>query len=119
MTVPMRCYNCGHSLETLSLPISRRDMCPACAVHLHACRMCVHYDPLVLGQCREDDAEEVLDKRKVNFCEWFAPSDSAWDEAASGREDRARAELDALFGGGDSPASEQDALSEAEKLFGD
>lgn len=119
MTAGMRCYNCGDSLATLSLPISRRDMCPACSVHLHACRMCVHYDPHVIGQCREQEAEEVLDKRKVNFCEWFVPSDSAWDGSTSGGDERARAALDALFGDGEAPATERDALSEAEKLFGD
>ena len=119
MTIDMRCYNCGESLVALSLPISRRDMCPSCSVHLHACRMCTQFDPRVTGQCREEEAEEVLDKRKVNFCEWFQPSEQAWDGSSRTGEQRARAELDALFGDADRPAGDDDALTEAEKLFRD
>lgn len=119
MNVEIRCYNCGESLQALSLPISRRDMCPSCSLHLHVCRMCMHYDPKVLRQCREDEAEEVLDKRKVNFCEWFSVSGQAWDGSSRTGEQRARAELDALFGDGETAAGDDDTLTEAEKLFRD
>lgn len=121
MTSDIRCYNCGHSLAALTLPLSRRDLCPGCSVHVHACRMCIHYDPQVLGQCREEEAEEVLDKRKVNFCEWFGPSTSAWDGQGSPDAARARANLDALFGDGPAEegtdASDDDPLRAAEDLF--
>ena len=73
----IRCYQCGASLAALSLPLSRRDMCPQCAVHLHACRQCAAYDVNALGQCLEEEAEAVNDKAKVNFCEWFRPNPNA------------------------------------------
>ena len=72
----------------------------------------------VVNQCREDDAEEVRDKERVNFCEWFVPSENAFDPVGKAEADRAKRSLDALFGDGDAPADSPDsALSEAEKLF--
>ena len=77
----LRCYRCGASLEKLTPPLSRQDECPGCSVYLHVCRMCVHFDASVPKQCREDDAEEVLDKEKLNFCDWFKASADAFDPA--------------------------------------
>lgn len=94
----IRCYQCGASLAALTLPFSRRDMCPECAVHLHACRQCAEYDPTVLGQCLEEEAEEVKDKVHVNYCEWFRPHHDAFDETARGAQVRAADALAGLFG---------------------
>ena len=120
MSTELVCYNCNQSLAALTLPLSRRDMCPSCAVHLHVCRMCVAYDPGVIGQCREDDADEVLDKERVNFCEWFEPAAGAFDAGRQAEQSEARAALDELFGdsGGDSAPADPSTLAEdAEKLF--
>ncbi len=94
----IRCYRCGASLAALSLPLSRQDECPECENYLHVCRMCVFYDKNVPKQCREDDAEEVIEKERLNFCEWFKPSDSAFDADRKNEEDEARAALEDLFG---------------------
>ncbi len=118
MTDTLLCYRCGHSLEALSLPLSRHDQCPACSNYLHVCRMCVHYDTAAPGQCLEDDAEDVTEKERPNFCDWFVPATGGFDTSRRRQEDAARAELDALFGDGDAATdSADDALSEAEKLF--
>ena len=112
------CFRCGASLEKLSLPLSRRDECPDCAIHVHVCRMCVNFDPHVPRQCREDDAEDVTDKEKVNFCDWFKPSGEAFDPARAGQAGRARSELAALFDEDAGPNSEPDSTNqEAEDLF--
>ena len=94
----VRCYRCGESLAALSLPLSRQDECPSCRNYLHVCRMCVHFDPRVPRQCREDGADEVKDKDKLNFCDWFRASESAFDPDRKQDEDAARAALEALFG---------------------
>lgn len=91
------CYRCGASLEALSLPISRQDECPDCGNYLHVCKMCESFDPHVPRQCREDGAEDVKEKERPNFCDWFKPSDSAFDAGRKDDEDQARAALDALF----------------------
>jgi len=117
MSHQIACFRCGTSLSALSLPFSRRDQCPECSVHLHVCRMCRFYDPTVARQCREDDAEEVGAKERLNFCEWFVPSENAFDPAAKAQADRARMALDSLFGDGDAAAGTDATLSDAEKLF--
>ena len=83
MSDKLSCFRCGASLDQLSLPIGRRDECPECAIHLHVCRMCVYFDDQVPKQCREDDADEVFEKEKVNFCEWYKPSPDAFDPASA------------------------------------
>lgn len=115
----LQCHRCGASLAALSLPLSRRDHCPQCSAELHACRMCEHYDPAVPKQCREDDAEEVMDKERANFCEWFRPSANAFDPERAGRSARAQDQLAALFGegGGSGEDDPGDAWHEADKLF--
>ena len=101
MDSELLCFRCGNSLATLTLPLSRLDECPACAVYLHVCRMCRHFDAAVAKQCREDDAEEVLEKERANFCEWFKPSASAYDPAKGAETQQAQDALAALFGDGD------------------
>jgi hypothetical protein len=83
----------------MSLPFSRQDQCPQCTVDLHVCKMCIHYDPRVPRQCREDDAEDVKDKDLANFCEWYEPSESAFEPEQKSESDRAREALEALFSG--------------------
>ncbi|MFQ6006700.1 MAG: hypothetical protein ACE5OQ_14505 [Woeseia sp.] len=118
MADELKCYRCGASLEELSLPISRQDACPACSVYLHVCRMCNFYDARVPKQCREDDAEEVLDKEKLNFCEWFKPGHEVFDAARAKQEAQAKDALAALFGESDAAKPSRDeALGDAEKLF--
>jgi hypothetical protein len=118
MSHAIACFRCGASLAALSLPLSRRDECPGCSASLHVCRMCRYFDPAAVNQCREDDAEEVRDKERVNFCEWFVPTEDAFDARAKAEADRAKQSFEALFGDGDTPVDGPDsALSEAEKLF--
>ena len=93
------CFRCGESLGGLTPPISRQDACPSCGCHLHVCRMCVDFDPDVPAQCREDDAEEVFDKEKSNFCDWFKPSPDAFDAKSKRADDTSRTAAEALFGG--------------------
>ena len=112
------CYRCGASLALLSLPLSRHDECPGCANYLHVCKMCLHFDAFVPKQCREDDAEEVTEKERLNFCDWFVPSETAFNPKLKADEDQARAALDALFDGeAASPSDSDNRLSDADKLF--
>lgn len=92
------CYRCGASLEALSLPLSRRDQCPDCSADLHVCSLCVHFDRSVPRQCREDGAEDVTEKERANFCDWFKPSSSAFDPHRKSESDAAQSALADLFG---------------------
>ena len=92
------CYRCGAPLAALSLPLSRQDQCPECSADLHVCKMCVHFDERVPRKCREDGAEDVTEKERSNFCDWFKPSDTAFDPARKSEADAAQDALAALFG---------------------
>ena len=114
------CWKCGTSLEHLSLPLRRQDECRACGAQLHACRLCEFFDPAVAKSCREPVAEEVKDKTRANFCDYFRPRARACADGAQGQ-DRARSELEALFGGGPGAAAsppEDEARARLEELFG-
>lgn len=97
MSHNLACHRCGASLAALSLPLSRRDQCPECYADLHVCKMCVHFDKHVPRQCREDGAEDVKDKDRPNFCDWFKPSDAAFDPKANADARAAEDALAALF----------------------
>lgn len=92
------CWKCGVSLAALSLPLMRRDECPACRAELHACRLCVDFAPGLAKQCREPTAEEVSDKTQANFCDHFKPRPGAFQARDLTAAERARAELEKLFG---------------------
>lgn len=98
MSHNIACYRCGASLATLSLPLSRQDQCPDCSADLHVCAMCVYFDRNVPRQCREDGAEDVTEKERSNFCDWFKPSETAFDPARKESADAAQDALAALFG---------------------
>ena len=101
MTHNLACHRCGASLATLSLPLSRRDQCPECSADLHVCKMCLFFDKSVPRQCREDGADDVTDKDRPNFCDWFKPSDKAFDAQANEDAKAAKDALAALFGNDD------------------
>ena len=119
MTQDLVCWKCGASLERLPQPLSRRAVCPGCGAELHVCRLCRHYDTAKAKQCREPMAEEVKEKTRANFCEWFQPRPQGHQAGGAGTVDSTRGKLEALFGGESAatePNSSRDAL---DQLFGD
>ena len=92
------CWKCGASLAALSLPLRRLDECPKCRSELHVCRMCVDYNTNVAKHCREPTAEEVREKMRANFCDHFKPHGGAYTPPNTAEVDKARAELEKLFG---------------------
>ncbi len=107
------CWRCGASLRELSLPLSRLDECPDCAVHLHVCRMCQFYAPAVTKACREDDAEEVRDKQAANFCDYFKVAPDAFDAELADADQAARQQLNSLFGGPDDSGGDAGSTQQA------
>ena len=98
MSNNIACYRCGAALSALSLPLSRRDQCPECVADLHVCKMCLYFDRKVPRQCREDGAEDVSEKERANFCDWFKPSEEAFDPNRKSEADAAKEALASLFG---------------------
>ncbi|MFL2546668.1 MAG: hypothetical protein ACJ0SL_04825 [Candidatus Rariloculaceae bacterium] len=128
MDAEFRCYRCGHSLAVLTLPISRRDECRQCRVEMHVCRMCQYYDPRLPEACAEDDALEVKEKSRANFCDYFKPDADAFVPGEMEADASARQSLGALFGDdrdndsapsdkAEDSSSAEDTMSDAESLF--
>ena len=83
----------------------RTSLCPGCGRELKCCLNCRFYDPSAHWQCRETIPEEVRDKEKANFCEYFQlRPDSQDGPGVPGRAQEkareARDRLDKLFGDG-------------------
>ena len=91
----MRCTRCGREVEVAA--VSRRDTCPGCGADLRACVQCAFYAPGAYNDCREPQAERVLDKERANFCDHFRPASGAGPARAEDVKARVEAQLDALF----------------------
>jgi hypothetical protein len=117
MSNELVCWKCGASLEDLPQPLGRRAECPACSAELHVCRLCRHYDTAKAKQCRELAADEIKNKTRANFCEWFQARAGAFSGSMSSS-GGGRSALDELFGGPAPADSVADAKSELDKLFG-
>jgi len=80
------------------LPLTRLDECKNCNAELHVCKLCEFYDIGKAKHCREPIAEEVRDKERANFCDYFKPREGAYSSKPQADAEQARAQLDALFG---------------------
>ena len=115
------CWKCGASLAELSLPLRRLDECKACGAELHVCKLCEFYHLSVAKHCRETIAEEVKDKERANFCDYFKPRTDAYSAKPLDAASKAKADLEALFGGSkpsaQAPSPAEQAKAELEALF--
>jgi hypothetical protein len=91
----MNCFHCARQLETKER-VGLRDRCPACDRPIHACLNCEFYDPAYNNQCRETQAERVVDKDRANLCDFFAPRQRARTKPGAAVSE-ARGKLEALF----------------------
>ncbi len=93
------CYKCKNEVKIDKI-IGRKDTCPFCQSDLRCCLNCRFYDPGSYNQCREPQADRVLDKDRSNFCDYFNFKDSALsaleDKTKQGS-DSIRKKLDDLF----------------------
>ena len=117
------CWKCGASLDSLPVPLGRREECPQCHADLHVCRLCEFYDTSVSRSCREPIADEVKDKDRANFCGYFTARPGAHRPTDTSAADESRTKLSELFGDARADTaegkSEADAAREGlERLFG-
>jgi hypothetical protein len=117
----LNCWKCGTPVRQEPLPLQRLAECRRCRAELHVCRMCEFYDTAVARFCREPVAEEVHDKERANFCDYFVASPAAYVAPDSAPAEQAQRDLERLFGdeSGADPASGEDAARrQLERLFG-
>jgi len=110
------CWKCGTSLAVFSLPLQRLEVCPACDSELHVCRLCRSYDLNAIDQCTEEDAEEVQDKERANFCDYYKPWPGAYRVQDSSKTEAVKSELNALFGESSEDAADESSDSTSKDL---
>ncbi|MCM2322163.1 MAG: hypothetical protein NDJ90_02770 [Oligoflexia bacterium] len=88
------CWYCGTELTTLDY--GRADTCRQCGRDTKTCKGCEHYDSGSNNECRENQAERVLDKERSNFCDYFRPR-AGTGSPGTGSRNSAKAAAEALF----------------------
>ena len=92
----MLCHACQTEIPLAAgESIGFRDACDRCRADLHVCLNCAHHDPSAYNECRESNAERILDRDRANRCDYFRPGGSA--QAGEGGRDAAIADLERLF----------------------
>ena len=114
------CWRCGVALQQELFPIGREEVCPSCNADLHACKLCLFFNPSVSDACDEPVAVQVNNKERANFCDYFKATPGAFKGSGSVNAAASRAELDALFGLGEAPPTgEADpGRADLDRLFG-
>ncbi|WP_206611132.1 hypothetical protein [Halobacteriovorax sp. HLS] len=89
------CHACEKVLNLeQNAKIMRSDECPHCYANIHCCKMCDFYDKTAYNECRESNADRLVDKEMANFCDYFILTNS--QDSSTKAEDLKNA-ADALF----------------------
>lgn len=93
------CYKCSAPFDIkVGHKAHRSDVCSSCNNDIKCCRNCLHYNPAAYNQCKENQAERVVDKERANFCEFFNMKAASSSESKDQDPKAAmKAKLDALF----------------------
>lgn len=98
--LPQACGMLCHDCQT-EFPLAPgeslgfRAECDRCRADLRVCLNCVHHDPSVYNECRESNAERILDRERANRCDYFRPGSARGGETESVEE--AKQNLEDLF----------------------
>lgn len=90
-----KCWNCGADLSPLDY--TRGSTCDRCGRDTRVCKGCQFYDPSYNNECRESQADRVVDKEKSNFCDYFKPKATGGNLSSSSSREALRASAEALF----------------------
>lgn len=87
------CHSCGTTLTRHLL--GREEVCPGCRRDTRVCLNCKNYERGRNNDCKEPQADRVVNKDKSNFCDFFMPGRAG--TAANDSAAKARAAAEALF----------------------
>jgi hypothetical protein len=91
-----KCHACSKGLE-IKTPVGRRESCPFCGSDLHCCLNCVFYAMGNYNDCREPQAERVIEKNRGNFCDFFVFRDAETGSKEKGSEGSVKIKIESLF----------------------
>lgn len=87
------CWNCGAELTPLDY--GRQDTCRRCGRDTKVCKNCEFHDKSYNNQCKENQADRVVEKERSNFCDYFKAKSGAGGSGPT--RDTLKAAADALF----------------------
>jgi len=90
------CFQCKKEV-TVDILISRKDVCPFCHADLRCCCNCRFHDLNSYNQCREPQADRVLDKNRSNYCDYFTFNDGNLSRKSKETKNMVRKKLEDLF----------------------
>jgi len=64
------CHKCKKEIAD-DFFVGWQAQCPSCRADLHCCLNYSFYEAGAYNDCREPQAERVLDKARSNFCDFF------------------------------------------------
>jgi len=76
------CHKCKKEIAA-DFFVGRQSQCPSCGADLHCCLNCSFYELGAYNDCRESQAERVLDKAHYNFCDFFRFKQTAKSSGAA------------------------------------
>ncbi len=91
------CFHCG---AEISPPVHRSSLCSSCGKDLKVCLNCTFYRPGAHWDCNETVPEQVKEKDRANFCDYFVlakKAGGAGPSKAKEKEERAKQAFDDLF----------------------
>ena len=91
-----KCHKCLKDLE-IKTSVGGKDVCPSCGSDLRCCLNCTFYAPGTYNECKEPQAERVIEKERSNFCDYFVFRDAASGNQGKDAGDPAKAKLASLF----------------------
>jgi hypothetical protein len=91
-----KCHACLKVLE-IKIPVGRREICPFCGSDLHCCLNCIFHLMGNYNECREPQAERVIEKDRSNFCDFFAFQDAEMGSKRKDSGESAKTKMESLF----------------------
>lgn len=77
--------------------MSRQECCPFCGSDLHCCLNCTFHEKNAYNECREPQAERVIEKKRSNFCDFFIFRDAGMGGKEKDPCELAKARMESLF----------------------
>jgi len=92
------CHSCKKILEfTPGTVISRSETCDHCRAELRCCKQCFHYDTSSYNDCKESQAERIVEKTKGNFCNYYRLMTLTYENAPGKSKEDVLEKAKALF----------------------
>ncbi|MDA3955558.1 hypothetical protein [Oceanispirochaeta sp.] len=89
-----KCYFCG---KESTEKVYRNSLCSECGKELKICYNCIHFDKASANQCREPQAEKVVEKDRANFCDYFSASGQSHVHSSNQKLEDAKKKIEDFF----------------------